>query len=113
MKRTTIFLPEGLERDLQGLARRERKPLAWCVREALARYVASQRHAARLPSFAGVGAGEASDTAERHEELLWTAAHETPLPPVPAAATAAKALPRLRHAGRQPAPSRRRRTSKR
>ena len=106
MKRTTIFLPEALERDLQGLARRERKPLAWFVREALTTYIASQRRAMVLPSFAAIDAGQARDTAERHEELLWTAPHGTP--PKPEAAA-----PRSRPAARRAASARRRRTPRR
>jgi predicted transcriptional regulator len=104
MKRTTVFLPEGLERDLQGLARREGKPLAWFVREALATYVASHRRAAGLPSFAGVGAGQARDVAERHEELLWATPHEA-APPPPAV--------RARRPASRRAPSAARRTAKR
>jgi predicted transcriptional regulator len=112
MKRTTIFLPEALERDLQGLARREGKPIAWFVREALATYVASQRRAARLPSFAAVGAGNASDTAQRHEELLWTGAHGTSTRPDAAPAPAPETA-RPPRAARGRAPVRRRRTSRR
>jgi predicted transcriptional regulator len=75
MKRTTVFVPEAVERELQGLARRERKPVAWFVREALTEYVAARRPAAALPSFTGIGASGDMDTAERHEELLWNAPH--------------------------------------
>ena len=76
MKRTTIFLDEAVERELQGLARREARPVASLVREALAEYVAGRRHphGARL-SFIGAGASGHSDLAERHEELLWRDAH--------------------------------------
>jgi hypothetical protein len=72
MKRTTIFLDEAVERELQGLARREARPVASLVREALAEYLAGRRHphGARL-SFIGAGASGHSDLAERHEELLW------------------------------------------
>ena len=76
MKRTTIFLPEALERDLQAYARRERKPVAWVVREAVAQYVVERRPAARVPSFAAIGASDRTDTAERHEQLLWTEPHD-------------------------------------
>ena len=75
MKRTTIFVPEGLERDLQLYAQRKRKPMAWVVREALAAYLANERSVVRVPSFVGVGDSGRSDTAERHEELLWTEPH--------------------------------------
>jgi predicted transcriptional regulator len=73
MKRTTIFVPEALERDLQLYARREGKPTAVVVREALAEYIARRRPAKALPSFAGAFASGHTDTAERHEELLFTA----------------------------------------
>ena len=87
MKRTTIFVPEPLERDLQLYARNERKPVAWVVREALAEYLAARQSAAPLPSFVGVGASGRSDIAERHEDLLWTAPRRDrpPSPSRPAA----------------------------
>jgi len=78
MKRTTIFVPEPLERDLQLYARNERKPVAAVVREALVEYLAGRRPASALPSFVGVGRSGRSDIAERHEELLWTAPHGRP-----------------------------------
>ena len=71
MKRTTIFVPETLERDLQLYAKREGKPAAAVVREALAEYIARRQPASALPSFAGRFASGRSDTAERHEELLF------------------------------------------
>jgi predicted transcriptional regulator len=71
MKRTTIFVPEALERDLQLLARRDGKPAAAVVREAIAEYLAHRRPTGALPSFAGAFASGRSDTAERHEELLF------------------------------------------
>lgn len=73
MKRTTIFVPEPLERDLQLYARSERKPVAFVVREALVEYLAARQPASALPSFVGIGQSGRSDTAERHEELLWAA----------------------------------------
>ena len=69
MKRTTIFVPEALERDLQLYARREGKPTAAIVREALAAYIA-ERPAADLPSFTGAFDSGHSDTA-KHEELIF------------------------------------------
>lgn len=71
MKRTTVFVPEALERDLQLYASREGKPTAAVVREALAEYMARRQPAAGLPSFAGAFASGHADTAERHEELLF------------------------------------------
>jgi hypothetical protein len=93
MKRTTIFVPEALERDLQGMARREGKPVAWFVREALTEYVASYRGASRLPSFAGIGAGSATDVAERHEDLLWTDPHDTAQPEPSSAKPRRRSMP--------------------
>ena len=71
MKRTTIFVPEALERDLQICARREGKPAAAVVREALASYLAEKASAVQLPSFAGAFDSGFSDVAERHEKLLF------------------------------------------
>jgi predicted transcriptional regulator len=71
MKRTTIFVPEALERDLQLCARAEGRPAAGIVREALTEYLARRRPSAMLPSFVGAFASGRSDTAERHEELLF------------------------------------------
>ncbi len=73
MKRTTIFVPEDLERDLQLYASRDGKPVASLVREALAEYIADRRDAHVLPSFAGQFASGHTDTAERHDTLLFKA----------------------------------------
>ena len=100
MKRTTIFVPEALERDLQLLASREGKPAAAVVREAIAEYVAHRQPAGTLPSFAGAFASGRSDIAERHEELLFKSLspHEPTKPPARRAATGSrgrsKAAPR-------------------
>ncbi len=72
MKRTTVFLDETLERDLQAIARQEKRPVAALVREALAAYVANREPAAGPAlSFVGAGASGRSDIARRHEDLLW------------------------------------------
>ena len=71
MKRTTIFVPEELERDLQLYASRDGRPAASLVREALAAYIARRRDAHPLPAFAGQFASGHSDTAERHDALLF------------------------------------------
>jgi predicted transcriptional regulator len=72
MKRTTVFLDERLEHELRLLAREDRRPSAALVREALESYVAKRRRArpARL-GFLAVGRSGKSDTAERHEELVF------------------------------------------
>jgi hypothetical protein len=71
VKRTTIFVPEALERDLQLYARRAGKPTAAVVREALASYIAQKSFPDRLPSFAAAFDSGRPDTAERHEDLLF------------------------------------------
>jgi len=91
MKRTTIFVPEALERDLQLYARRQKKPTAVVVREALAEYIARHQPARALPSFTGSFASAYSDTAQRHEELLFTSLASHPHPPPPAVAALRRA----------------------
>jgi hypothetical protein len=71
MKRTTIFIPETLERDLQLYARKAGRPMASVVREAVEQYLAGGAARVRLPSFAGVGSSGRSDTADRHESILF------------------------------------------
>jgi predicted transcriptional regulator len=71
MKRTTIFVPEALERDLQLYAQHAGKPTAAVVREALAAYIAQRRPATELPSFAAAFDSGRTDTAEHHEEILF------------------------------------------
>jgi predicted transcriptional regulator len=72
MKRTTIFLDEALERDLEALAARQRTTKAAVVRTALERHVRHEKKTLELGlRFVGLGRSGRSDIAERHEELLW------------------------------------------
>jgi len=72
MKRTTIFIDESLERDLQALAERQGRSRAAVVRLALERYVKREKQKAELElGFVGIGRSGRSDIAERHEEYLW------------------------------------------
>jgi predicted transcriptional regulator len=72
MKRTTIFIDESLERDLQALAERQGRSRAAVVRLALDRYVKHEKQKAELElGFVGIGRSGRSDIAERHEEYLW------------------------------------------
>lgn len=72
MKRTTVFLDEGAERDLKALASRKGAPVASLVREAIADYIVHQAGSeVRELSFVGAGRSGRSDVAERHEEYLW------------------------------------------
>jgi len=73
MKRTTVFLYETLECDLKALARQQGRPVADMIREAITDYVAREKEKARRPlRFVAIGRSDHSDTAERHEELLFT-----------------------------------------
>ena len=90
MKRTTIFVPESVERDLQLYAQREQKTVASVVREALAEYLATRLPTASLPSFTGIGHSGRKDTACRHEDFLWRDPHKD----APAASTGGKRLTR-------------------
>jgi predicted transcriptional regulator len=95
MKRTTIFLEEQLERELQALARRQGRPMAGVVREAVEQYVVGARtaHGAAPRGFVALGRSGQHDTADRHEDLLW------------------KDLPDPRGTGGTPSPTVKRRTN--
>lgn len=75
MRRTTIFLDEGLLRKAQRYARREGKSFAAVVREAIAAYISGGRKGHRLPSVTGQFASGHADTSERVDELLWSEPH--------------------------------------
>lgn len=92
MKRTTLFVPETLERELQLFARREGRPVASLVREALAEYIVSRRPSRGVPSFTGLFDSGRSDIAETHEELLFAglSPHGDRSAPGPKAASALK-----------------------
>jgi hypothetical protein len=79
MKRTTVFIDEAVEADLHALARRQQRPVAALVREAVEQYVVAGRQAGPVrPAFVGMGASGFPDTAERHEDFLFSdlAPHE-------------------------------------
>jgi hypothetical protein len=73
MKRTTMFLPEDLERDLYAYAKRAGKPAASVVREAIAAHIAGDERGHALPSFVGAFDSGHTDTADRHDDLLFRA----------------------------------------
>jgi metal-responsive CopG/Arc/MetJ family transcriptional regulator len=67
MRRTSILLDPGLLAELERLARRDGRPTAHVIREALESYVAQQVPEERvLPAFVGLGhpAGLAHDLVE-------------------------------------------------
>ena len=71
MKRTTIFIPEPLQDDLQRYARRAKKPTAWVVREAISTFLASRTAPQPRPVSVGLGDSGRGDLSERFEELLF------------------------------------------
>ena len=96
MRRTTIFLYETTECDLKALARQQGRPVADMIREAITDYVTREKAKTR-PTLRFIAAGRSghSDTAERHEELLFASPELTSAPPArqrrkPAAAAATR-----------------------
>jgi len=72
MKRTTLFIEPEMERELQSLARREGRPVAALVREAVAHYVSAARDARSVRlGFIAAGRSGRRDIAETHEDLLF------------------------------------------
>lgn len=69
MKRTTIFIDEGTERELRLVARRRGRSVAAVVRDAIAREVAAETRPSL--SFVGIGDSGRRDVAARHEDLLF------------------------------------------
>jgi hypothetical protein len=69
LTKTTLYLPEADYARLKALARREGRPAADLVREAVAEY-AKKRGATRLPRSLGAGRSGRGDVAERADELL-------------------------------------------
>lgn len=89
-----MFLDEALERELRGIARKRRQPFAAVVREAMAQYIARETPSRRQTlAFEAVGRSGRADTAERHEDLLWTSAHGSPRR-TPASGPVSKRRPR-------------------
>ena len=81
MKRTTVFV-DPAKRELQALARREGRPMAALVREAMAQGIAAARpKAGSGPGFLAVGRSGRADVAERHEELLFAEKPAAPVKP--------------------------------
>lgn len=70
MHKTTLYLPEELQRSLKEVARRTGRPEAAIVREALAVYL---EHQVR-PRPRSIGAGEDAELAARDSEA-WLRDH--------------------------------------
>jgi predicted transcriptional regulator len=69
LAKTTLYLPEADYARLKALARRDGRPAAELVREAVAEYTA-RRGAKRLPRSLGAGRSGRGDVSERTEVLL-------------------------------------------
>lgn len=68
MKRTTIFLPESLERQVQQFARRHDRSVAAVVRDALTNHLEAHQEPFRMPKT--FDSGE-TDVSERVDELAF------------------------------------------
>ena len=68
MKRTTLYLDHELELRLKQETRRQKRPMAELVRDAIRRYVGEAP--ARQPPGAGAFASGRKDTASRAEDVL-------------------------------------------
>lgn len=65
MRRTSILLDPGLLAELERIARRQGRPTAHVIREALERYVAGEAVEERaLPAFVGIGRGPGGPVGE-------------------------------------------------
>lgn len=76
MRRTSLFLDDGVQRHLRQLARKRGTSVAQLVREALSLYIArAAAPAAALPSVAGRFSSGTEDTSDRVDDLLWREPH--------------------------------------
>ncbi|MHC5032545.1 MAG: ribbon-helix-helix protein, CopG family [Planctomycetota bacterium] len=68
--KTTLYLREEVYRRLKAVARRQNRPAAEVIREALAEYVARQETKSSRPRSLGAGRSGRGDLSERAEDLL-------------------------------------------
>ena len=71
MRRTSVLLDPAILTELEELARRQARPTAHLIREAMEQYVTGHRGEASvpLPSFVGIGHGPGG-VASHDEEIL-------------------------------------------
>lgn len=67
MKKTTVYLPDDLVIEIKSASRRERRPEAAIIREALTGYFKAQKRT--LPSFVGMVSDGPFNAAEDEEYL--------------------------------------------
>ena len=71
MKRTTIFVNDGLISDIKDISKEENRSVAEVIREAMVNYIKQKRQKKKALSFIAMGSSGRKDIAEGHEELLW------------------------------------------
>lgn len=76
MKRTSLFLDDGLLKSLRRAAAREGVSVASIVREAVSRYLLEPQPSGTVPSIAGRFASGFRDTAGTTDDYLWRDPHE-------------------------------------
>ncbi|MDQ2689013.1 MAG: ribbon-helix-helix domain-containing protein [Chloroflexota bacterium] len=65
MRRTSILLDPGLLAELERIARRQDRPTAHVIRDALTQFVSAEAAQQRsLPGFVGLGRSPGAETAE-------------------------------------------------
>ncbi|MER3479427.1 MAG: CopG family transcriptional regulator [Meiothermus sp.] len=64
MEKTTLYLPTELHRALKAVAKREKRPVAELVREALGKYVSEKPR----PKLRSIGAGSDPSLSGRDSE---------------------------------------------
>ena len=72
VKRTTIFVEEGVLSILKQIAQEKNISQAEAIRQALEKYIGQQKTQDKPLSFTGIGNSGRDDIAEHHEHLLWT-----------------------------------------
>lgn len=73
MLRTTVYIDESTESELRRISKKEGRPKAELIREALVDYVAKARarREVSLPPGVGRHASSRGDVSARSDELLW------------------------------------------
>ena len=81
MRRTSILLDPGLLAELERIARRQGRPTAHVIREALDEYVAAQAADRALPGFVGIAHGPVEIAPETETAPQADVPPQTDIPP--------------------------------